>query len=412
MKQTEESFLSEIVDLNSIRKDKLNLIKAPCGSGKTTLALKKLPLTHCVPKRTLYLIDTLAGMEQLLKESECQHYDSEILDPNSYFFSDRPHKITVITYAKFGALCYHYPEWYNHLDTIICDEIHKLPEMMRWEKTDEIKQYEHAWNAIINCAESITKPTIIAMTATPLQLFRKMGALLRKNNDTGKVEWYSSKINRVVINGKPKRFRPKQVKHYLNLTMLCNHLPLDKKGIIYLPRISMIKQYSDLLERRGLRTAAIWSIYNTDHPMSEEQLIIRDYVINNAAIPDDVDVLFINKSCETSISIKSHIDYMVIHTSVYDTKIQAMGRYRDNLDLVYIYWPSENDRIELPDKMLDVALYKDDLEFYIHENNIRTAKGELMKTPTFLQLLAKQNYQVTPGKIRCGKRYNIISLPA
>ena len=413
MKQTEESFLSYIINLDSIRNDKLNLIKAPCGSGKTTLALEKMPQKNCIASgRTIYLIDTLAGMEQLLKRAECRRYDSDILDPNNYFFSNWQQKITVITYAKFGALCYHFPGWYDYLDTIICDEIHKLPEMMQWEKSEEFKYYEAAWNSLLECAEAVTKPTIIAMTATPLRFYKKLNSHLRTNQESGHIEWFSPIINEVVLNGTPKRYRPKKVEHYQNLTILCNRIPLNQKGIIYVQRITMIKQYAELLERRGLRTAAIWSIYNTEHPMSEDQLSIRDYIINNAAIPDDVDVLFINKSCETSINIKSHIDYMVIHTTELDTKFQAMGRYRGDLDLVYIYWPSENERIELPEEMQNVPLFKEDLEVYIYENNIRNAKGELMKTPSFLQLLKDQGYHVTPGKIRRGKRYHTLSRSA
>ena len=411
MTQNEESFLSHIIDLKSIRKDKMNLIKAPCGSGKTTLALETLPESYCVPGRTLYLIDTLAGMEQLLKNEVCQCYDSEILDPNSYFQSDRPPKITVITYAKFGALCCYFPDWYFYLDTIICDEIHKLPEMMHWEEDEDAKYYEAAWTALLTCSESASLPTIIAMTATPAPVYQKLDGFLRISKEKGYAEWYSPKVNPVTVNGKPKRYRPQQVEHYQNLTMLCNRLPLDKKGIIYIPRIAMIKQYAERLEKRGLRTAVIWSVHNKAHPMSSEQLAVRNSIICNAAIPDDIDVLFINKSCETSISIKSHIDYMVLHTTESDTKLQAMGRYRGNLELIYIYWPSEQEKIELPEEMLDIPLFKEDLDRYIRENNIRNAKGELMKTPSFLQLMKKQGYTVVPGKIRGGKRYNRISSP-
>ena len=143
-----------------------------------------------------------------------------------------------------------------------------------------------------------------------------------------------------------------------------------------------------------------------------EKMPKKNYIINNAAIPDDIDVLFINKSCETSINIKSHVDYMVIHTTELDTKLQAMGRYRGDLDLVYIYWPSENERIELPEEMQNIPLFKEELEVYIYENNIRNSKGELMKTPSFLQLLKDQGYHVTPGKIRRGTRYHTLSRSA
>ncbi len=52
-------YLSELVDTNLLKKDKLNVIYAPTGSGKTYFALTYFPqlvynANHCI----VYLIDT------------------------------------------------------------------------------------------------------------------------------------------------------------------------------------------------------------------------------------------------------------------------------------------------------------------------------------------------------------------
>ena len=54
------SYLSELVNLDMLQKDKLNIIKAPTGSGKTYFALTAIPasLTDAVHK-VVYLIDTI-----------------------------------------------------------------------------------------------------------------------------------------------------------------------------------------------------------------------------------------------------------------------------------------------------------------------------------------------------------------
>lgn len=63
-------YLSEIVSEDDIKEGALNLIYAPCGSGKTTYALNDLSLYSFanygnVP---LYLIDTVNGKEQLITQ--------------------------------------------------------------------------------------------------------------------------------------------------------------------------------------------------------------------------------------------------------------------------------------------------------------------------------------------------------
>ena len=59
-------YLSELVNTEMFQTDKLNVIKAPTGSGKTYFALKtiagSLPdATH----KSVYLIDTVNGQQQI-----------------------------------------------------------------------------------------------------------------------------------------------------------------------------------------------------------------------------------------------------------------------------------------------------------------------------------------------------------
>ena len=143
--------------------------------------------------------------------------------------------------------------------------------------------------------------------------------------------------------------------------------------------------------------------------MTDEQHRIRRTLIESESFPDNIDVLLINKSCETSINIRPYVDYMIIHSTETDTKKQALGRYRGNIDLVYVLWPSESLKFELPVQMLNTPLYKEQLNDFILENNSRNSKGEIMKMPSFEKLLLELGYLITRGKVRGGKRYVVIS---
>ena len=145
--------------------------------------------------------------------------------------------------------------------------------------------------------------------------------------------------------------------------------------------------------------------------MDKQQQEVRNYVISNEEIPENVDVLLINKSCETSINIKSHIDYMIIHSSQSDVQTQALGRYRNDLDDLYLYELEADDIVIIPPEMLDKPLFKEDINLFIKEQNIRDYYGRLMKQPMFLEYIIYYGYSVKSGKIKGGKRYNIISKP-
>ena len=61
-------YLSELVDVSLLKKNRLNLIKAPTGSGKTYFALTHIPnLSDDAIHNVVYLIDTINGKEQILR---------------------------------------------------------------------------------------------------------------------------------------------------------------------------------------------------------------------------------------------------------------------------------------------------------------------------------------------------------
>jgi len=410
-------YLSKLIDMEDhpFGTEILNVIVAPCGSGKTTFALETLVPELGAPENTVYLIDTIAGRDQLLKHPQCQCYTRDWRERLELPKPEGSGKITVMTYAYFGALCRYFPDWYCDLDLLICDEIHKLFEMIMWDKSKKIEEeeslYGWAWNKIFYSFHFCEVYHVIAMTATPELLYRQFS---HKYEDCD--EWYRSAsfddfIHEVEIPGIARHYEQKNIHEYSNLIMLCNQIDADKKGIIYVPRISTMQKCEEALKKRGIRAVSIWSPNNQEWWMDKQQQVVRNYVISNEEIPENVDVLLINKSCETSINIKSHVDYMIIHSSQSDVQTQALGRYRNDLDDLYLYELEADDIVIIPPEMLDKPLFKEDINLFIKEQNIRDYYGRLMKQPMFLEYIIYYGYSVKSGKIKGGKRYNIISKP-
>ena len=86
-------FLSELVDCSALQQERLNIIKAPTGSGKSYFALHHIPsLTTDAVHEVVYLIDTINGKEQLVRNynaiSEYHGWSQEVeangmwFDPN------------------------------------------------------------------------------------------------------------------------------------------------------------------------------------------------------------------------------------------------------------------------------------------------------------------------------------------
>lgn len=108
--------------------------------------------------------------------------------------------------------------------------------------------------------------------------------------------------------------------------------------------------------QEGLHPVSIWSIRNEAHPMTQEQMDVRNEILENFTLPSKYNFLIINASSETSIKIKSPIDYVIVHSKNEDTQIQVRGRV--NSDLSRLYLPSNcPNALTVPDEFLSRPLY-------------------------------------------------------
>lgn len=376
--------LDKLIHVEDLHKRCLNLIKAPCGSGKTYFAkgLKRL----AVFDKMLYLIDTKTGKDQLLEGAEKEWIN---VNGTSLEVVDG---ITFMTYAGFAKYCdnsYAGRQRWMEDAVIICDEFHNAIKWSKWANDNNL----HG-RALDLLRERIMHESnlVIAISATPNRIRKEFSAVLHD----------------VPVHGEPLHYENGTVESYTNLEALLQTVPQGQRGIVYIQRITHIENCMKVMSARGFRTAAVWSTSNKEHPLSKEQMEVRDYIIKNAEIPPNIDILFLNASGETSINIgnkektKYPIDFMIVHNTQLDVQEQVRGRYRNDLDRLYLYKPLRADDMEkapvIPERYLNEKLTRKDIIKLIWLLGIRDDKGVLVKPPKFKELLINTGYQVQEGR--------------
>ena len=140
--------------------------------------------------------------------------------------------------------------------------------------------------------------------------------------------------------------------------------------------------------------------------MNEAQLEARRSILEEWVIPSQYDLLIINSSSETSLKIKSHVDYVIVNSSISDTQTQVRGRV--NGDLQTLYLPVEGiPTVSVPTEFLGKQLFREDRQNLINILNLRNANNRLYRWPTVRDILIDNDYHITEG--RSGNlRYSII----
>ena len=380
-------FLSDVLDTSCFRYGALNLITAPCGCGKTTASINKIaPLASC-PRKALYLIDTKNGNERLAQNPALTmpyHFYEESI-ANRYFCADElePDKVVITTYAQFGVWAKHNPDFASFFEVILCDEIHNLVIFPTFHKDKTQPNYaEIARNAIINAVWG-GKTLIVGMTATPESLSRLSCPQNSISIDTASLRQYE---NKTII-------------RYSGIRQVLERLPPNQKGAVYVARIEQMKEIEALARQAGRKPICVWSTANETHPMTEEQLAARAYILEHEEVPPQYDLFLFNASCETAINLYGSLSFFILHTSKETSITQARGRYRGDLETLYLYDPEEGE-IWVPEAFLDVRLFMKDKEILRGRLGIRlpSAKGKPIPYEKLFDRLQKCGYTIQNGR--------------
>lgn len=385
-------YLSELVNAQDLQKTKLNIIRAPTGSGKTYFALNYIPsLVQDALHSVVYLIDTINGKEQILRNynatSEYWGWAKDI-DSNGIWFEDTKH-IVIITYAKFGILCEKYNKFYDNFDYIICDELHSL---FHFKTFSQMPNCHSVALMELRYAIMNNRTVVIGLSATPNIIKQQIAT-----------PWQELSINYEEL----IQYDQDQVIPYTNLEYTLSRVDSNDIGICYISRIKQMIELERMAQDIGLSPICIWSTANSEHPMTEEQLAVRETILNDYTIPEAYNLLIINSSSETSIKIKSHVDYVIVHSTNLDTQIQVRGRVNSDLNTLYLL-NDGSQRIELPDEFLGIKLFKEGKDRLCDFVNIKNPYRKKYKWTTIKELLLEDGYDIAE-KRQDNLRYVVIT---
>lgn len=391
--------ISDVISFDEFAPGKINLIFSPCGSGKTTFMETKLKkYAKDRPQDILHLSPTCALRDMV----NAHNSTSSITElPNGHKLKGpKQNGITAITYAKFGHLIeqekeagtYSRDEWWGKNAVICLDEIQQAVNQLYYdEKRDSITKT--ALEELIKRSEDDSN-LVIAFSATPKSAV---------NFIVDYFHWKKTGLNIVKSVLNLQGYKDNRTIKYKRLDQLVEQIDPLKRGMIYIDTISQIKDTVSQLETRGIPAVGIWSV-RSNQRMSDKQWETVDSLVNNDAIPNDVQVLVLNAAYQTGLNIdprKSHLDYVIVHSANKDTQTQARGRYRGDIDTVYLKTnDDEHEEINSDDVLpfLDRELTKADKDRLCETIGFVDSRGRLYKWPTIKKLLIQQGYSITEKK--------------
>ena len=330
VEQPTRKYLSEAITPD-YQKKVFNIIEAPCGSGKTYYALHGLVETILGGdpqyNKVLYLIDTCPGRDSIIKHNSdlCRNFDQYIDAMEEMAFSEieqKNDKTVVITFAKFGVLMRKMPEYYKRFSLIVVDEYHSIAWPLNNEKMDILKEYKNpkkmdpisinhlleeqsnsyaAMKGIKNAA-LYGKATVVLISATPPDLH------------TWRL-WKNVPVHKIQVAKDVFRYKENEIIPFSDPKAVLNQLQPGEKALFYTAHIKNMKKLIEYCRARGIRCEGVWSLSNKEHPMTDEQVAIRDKIIEDGEFPDGIDVFFINKSMCTSVNIKTKVSKVIAYTS-------------------------------------------------------------------------------------------------
>ena len=402
-----------ITTQDALKKGRINIIDAGVSAGKTWFALTTIP-KWTKPEKILYLIDTKNG-EMRIQRNElieavgrepyafCDYNTGEIWGEKTETIGKMP----IMTYAGFGTEVQKTDSKFNWFDYdyIICDEMQNLVGYQRFnERSTNLEEAEKALRAI--AAEGTT--TIIAMSATPQTIRERFGDLCYEvpfdrtelaSLCTSASIPYKEKVEKLILQHK------------------------GQTGILFTTNVRDMKHFIEYANNHGIRANGFWSTsFRTqkEYPHTPEQTDLRETVLTNETIPEDVDLLVINRASETCIKIKEEnrkVDFMIVNNRNEEIRTQVRGRYHGDLAEFY-YHDIEGANLyqigktQIPGYLFGKRLYAEEQKELFEVLDLRKPDGTPYGKDTIWELLSQCGYQVTESKKDSknhGKHYRIIT---
>ena len=389
-------YLSEAVDISKIKGGALNMIVAPCGSGKTHFAVNVLPQLVSAPHKMIYLIDTTIGKRQLLKKPNMKFYDKlwrEAVCGEFVIYGEG--QIVVMTYHHFGRLIEQYNGFAENFELILCDEIHNSIYFGNIQNRDEINHARKARDKIGQLIQSNPQIKVVGITATPHVNVK-----------------FECPINDIPVNEGIYEYETVNKIAYRNIHNLIPKLEKEKTGLIYTTHVKQMREIVKGAQSRGINAIAIWSINNEKDIMNDEQMTLWRHIVSEEELLPQYDLVAINASCGTAINIRSQVDYMIINSQISDTITQARGRVRRDLDTLHYLDKTVQDKVEIevPLSFIGIPLYDTEKKLLCELIPVWDNRGRPRAWPSLKYHIKAAGYTVTTHQDRTRKSYDVINV--
>lgn len=307
-------------------KNKINLVTAPCGAGKTYHCNEIIKKYDRTDRDCYYVTDT-----RMLKESVQRTL---------------PNNVKVITYQTLGIILADVKkceQFKTNTHLLILDEAHQLYRYARRYNTGKINESERYYEVVKVELYYLPKyMKVIALTGTP-------GDLIREAKDVeGK-----KLINDVLTEDMIDLLHCQEYDEEKSVINMYDYLDKEfklkdgKKALGYTGTVRELKIYQTLLESKGYRVMSLWSLNNINNEMSDKQKEFYNYIKDANKLPNDIDILLINSAYESGWNLENegsnYIQTVFINTSDSVTATQVVNRVRHNVELMVTTVPRLRD---------------------------------------------------------------------
>lgn len=300
-------------------------------------------------------------------------------------------------YAEFGKKVKYdvSNEFIQSFDIIVCDEIHNL---INYQQIDDSTELNQTFTRLL---EKYNDTKIIWMTATPHYLDELVKNYPQIDKHFNTIDYSKDKRIMKYINK-----RKTYLSHFSSITTELRQYEeffkyANGKVLIYTRNISTMKSIQESLEQLDfIRPICIWSDNNKINKLSDEQIKVRDYLIDEGKLLEPYNCLIINKAYETGLNIyDANIQIMVAHTTNATEQEQARGRIRHDIDLLVLRTNDkkliEGSKVQIDESLLNKKLDKTDLQiFVINKFGLTDDKGRKMTVNKLLTDIEKFGYSI------------------
>lgn len=398
-------YLQQATQLTSYRKDKINLIFADVGAGKTTYVGNKLPQELDYEGAFILLAPYTAlrrqAIESQLFEEEGEDYGLYL--NNTIFhegkiqdFSNFKGKRVAMTTQSFFWAAQANPDIWNQVGVLIIDEIdHVLFNLPFWSNNPN-DPFKTILDLLI--AQAATSSTyIIGLTATQQNKILK---------SLGNYAW-QIRFKEVL------RKLPYTRKEYSEFSTVLQ-TALNRKGnnkiAIYHQQVRSCLKIKRQLDELGYTTRLIVSDNAKNYQMSKEEVKLKK-AIEETGQGDFTDILIFNAALERGVNINhSQFTQIIVHNTREEVQVQAAGRfrYRDLGFTMYCYNNTEMPK-QLPQDFFNFVgkwLGKEEINELVKLLDWRNpANNRQLKWTSLSKKLQSQGYRIeTKRRIIEGKR--------